>query len=87
MELTMGNLEECFMKAHKEGAKFAGIIVEMDDFPEKELIINKHENIMSKLNYYRNTYDENLHHKYSKSIRIFGIVYGDSLAEFEQIVF
>jgi hypothetical protein len=85
MPLTMNNLEKCFMTAHEKGAKFVAIAVDMEGFPEHELIVNKHENILSKLEYYRSTYDENLQHKYSKNIRIFGVTYGDSLAGLEDV--
>jgi hypothetical protein len=80
---SMDHLETSIVAAHGEGMKFVGILVEMDEFPEKELIINKYANFIEKLNYYKNTYDENLQHKYAKNIRISGVCFGNSLAEIE----
>lgn len=85
MPLKMSNLEKCFKTAHEKRAKFVAITVEMDGFPKHELIVNKYENILPKLEYYKSTYDENLQHKYSKNIRIFGFSYGDSLAELQDV--
>jgi hypothetical protein len=53
-----------------DGEGFVAIQVRMDGFPEDEIIINKYENIDSKLEYYNKTYDENCNHKFSKGIRI-----------------
>lgn len=46
------------------------IVVEMDGFPEDEIILNKIENAKSKLAYYEKIYDENGYHRFSKGIRI-----------------
>jgi hypothetical protein len=79
--MKMKNLEFCFNKAIEVDANFVGILVKMDGFPEKELIINSKENIKAKLEYYKNTYDEDLNHKYSKGIRIVGFTYGERIKD------
>lgn len=87
MGLTMDNLEIMIEKAKQENARFIALTIEMDGFPEKEIIVNPTANFDSKLEYYKKTYDHDLNHKYSKGIRIFGFTYGDNLSELDGIVF
>lgn len=75
MSLTIDNLEKCFNKA-KDFDFLVGVLIEMEGFQKPEVIINLPENIESKLEYYKNTYDENLNHKYAKGIKIVGFTYG-----------
>lgn len=77
MQLSQQNLKNCFNQAIEEGAEFVGVRFYIEGFPEEEVIINGKRNFESKLNYYLNTYDENLVHKFSKSkVEITGFTYG-----------
>lgn len=82
-ELKMENLEVCFMGAKFNKMDYVGVLIEMDGFPQPEVIINKAENIDSKLAYYKKTYDENLNHKFAPGIRIVGFSYGQNFADIE----
>lgn len=52
-----------------------GLFIEMPGFPEPELITNPVANLNKKLEYWKNTYDETLEHKYAKGIKIVGYVF------------
>lgn len=47
-----------------------GLMIEMPGFESPELIINPVENLEKKLEYYKNTYGEDLEHKHAKGIKI-----------------
>jgi hypothetical protein len=81
--LTMGNLVQNFKTAKEQGAKFIGILINMDGFPKNEVIINESENFDSKLKYYQATYDSNLNHRFAKGISIVGFTYGDSFDDIQ----
>jgi hypothetical protein len=69
-------------KAKKE--KYVAIAIQMDNLPKHEIIINPIENIDGKLEYYKNTYDDNLKHKYAKdNVRIVAFTSGDWLDDIE----
>lgn len=51
------------------------LLIEMSDFSAPELQVNPPENIEKKLEYIKNTYDENCEHKHAKGIRIVDVVY------------
>ncbi|MDF2537419.1 MAG: hypothetical protein K0S76_440 [Herbinix sp.] len=46
------------------------LFIEMPGFECPEIIINPPENLVKKLEYYKNTYDDELEHKHSKGIKI-----------------
>lgn len=72
MELkTMNDLETLIDKSIKM-EKPLSLFIEMPGFPMPELITNPVPNLQKKLEYYRNTYDENLEHKHAKGIKIVG---------------
>jgi hypothetical protein len=73
----MKNLENIFAHA-KEKDHYVAIVVEMAGFPRKEIIINHPDNIDSKLEYYKKTYDKDLNHKYADGIKITGVAVGAS---------
>lgn len=76
MELkTMNDLENIIDLSIKENEPL-GLFIEMPGFEQPELIINPVVNLRKKLEYYKNTYDENLEHKYSKGIKIIGYTFG-----------
>lgn len=52
-----------------------GLIIEMPGFESPEIIINPFENLEKKLEYYKNTYNENLEHKNAKGIKIIGYTF------------
>lgn len=62
-----------FRKAHAENASYVGLSIMMEGYLKEEFIINPHENILDKMEYYINTYDDDLYHKFSKGIRIVAI--------------
>ncbi|MES5957565.1 hypothetical protein QCI42_30170 [Bacillus fungorum] len=80
MELTLEGLEQCFNEAASEEANYVAVQIEMDGFPSDEVIINDKHNIVSKLEYYKKTYNEDLEHRYAPGIRIVGYAYGYSFA-------
>jgi hypothetical protein len=52
-----------------------GVIIEMDGFESPEIIINPPENLEKKLDYYKNTYNDNLDHNHAKGIKIIGYIF------------
>lgn len=83
MNVKMENLEICFNQAVVTGAAYVGVLIEMEGFPQPEVIINKNENIDSKLAYYKKTYGEDLNHKFAPGIRIVGFSYGQNFSDIE----
>ena len=83
MNLTINDLKKCFYEASTKDAKYVGVLIEMEGFPKPEAIINQNDNFDSKFDYYNNTYDENLNHKYANGIKIISFAYGNSFAEIE----
>jgi hypothetical protein len=72
--MKLSKLNEIFNDCKNEfyslGKGYVAIQVRMDGFPEDEIIVNRYENIDTKLEYYNKTYDENCNHKFAKGIRI-----------------
>lgn len=81
MSLTITDLEKCFNVALTCDYAYVAVVVRMEGFSDNEVIINSHENISSKLSYYKSTYDENLNHKFSKGISIVSFTYGDTFED------
>jgi len=81
--LTMEYLTNCFRRAGELKMNYVAIVLTMEGFEGKEVIINPIENFDTKLAYYQQTYDNELHHKFAKGIRIVGFTFGDSFAEIE----
>jgi len=86
-EIKMENLERSFQLAKKYNTKFVAVRIEMEGFPEAEIIVNPIVNADSKLEYYKKTYDENLNHKQAKGIRIIGCTFGNDMGEIEEDLF
>ncbi|WP_397331791.1 hypothetical protein [Paenibacillus sp. JSM ZJ436] len=78
----MSDLIEIFNDAKEFNAKYVAVKIEMDGFNKPEVIINERANIDTKLAYYKNTYNEDLTHKYSSGIRIVNYSYGNTYDEF-----
>lgn len=75
-EKDMHGLEFCFNMAMAENIEYVGVVIKMEGFPQTEVIINRFENFEKKLEYYKNTYDENLKHKFAEGISIINYAYG-----------
>ena len=82
--LKMKNLELCFERAKQYKAKYVAVLIEIEGFPEPEVIVNPIRNLDSKLAYYQKTYDENLVHKNLKDIKIVGCTFGQDMKEIEE---
>jgi len=80
------DLIECFQVAKIKQLKFVAVKIQMDGFPADEVIINEFDNFDSKLEYYQNTYDEELNHKFAKGISIIDFVYANSFADIEMLL-
>lgn len=80
---TRENLINVFKTAKQKNHRYIGILIQMEGFPQPEVIINRQENFDTKLQYYLNTYDENLIHKFAKGIRIIGVTSQDWFSEIE----
>lgn len=81
--MDINNLENCFNKAIEGNSRYVGVLVSIKDNKTPELIVNSKESLKDKLEYYKNTYDENLKHKHTPGIFIVGFTQGDSLVEIE----
>lgn len=87
-ELNFNHLENCFKSAMDSHYEFVAIQVEMEGYPELELIINRIGNAEDKLEYYRNAYNHDLTHKHAgDKIRIVGFTFADSIAEIGKDLF
>lgn len=84
MNLTMKNLINCFTEAKKLNMPYVGVRIRMEGFPEDEFIINKAANIDSKLEYYKNAYNDNLALKFNNNIQIVGMTFGESFEDIEK---
>lgn len=79
----MEHLINNFDQAKLQEARFVGLLIRMDGFEKDEIIINEKENFDTKLEYYKNTYDESLNHKFAKGIRISGFTFGDTFDDIQ----
>ena len=77
MNTNLSRLEQCIRTAINLRLKYIGVLVSVNG--NEELIINKAKNFESKLDYYRNSYNEDLTLKANKSIKIVDFKYHDSL--------
>lgn len=82
--LTLEELIYSFQRAKEIHQRYVFIMLEMEGFPDIEIIINPIENADTKLDYYKKTYDENLNHKYAKGIRIISFGFSNTLEEIEE---
>jgi len=83
MGLSMVDIEECFKEARLNKSEYIGVMIEMDGFPEPEVIINPCDNFDAKLAYYKKAYSDSLVLKTFSGIRIRDIAFGDSYDEIE----
>lgn len=68
-KLTKEELKQFFLDMKKEGLDI-GIKLKMPNQKEPEIILNYNSSIDAKLEYYLNTYDDNLVHKNNPEIQI-----------------
>lgn len=83
MNLTMQDLVQCFEVAHKMGARFIAVEIEIEGFKEPEIIINRFENILDKLDYYKKAYNDDLTLKSFSGIKIVGFAWSNNIEELE----
>lgn len=84
MNLSHEYLTNNFEMAKEYGYQYAGVAITLPDAEGIEVIINGRENFDYKLNYYLNTYNEDLTHKHVPNLKIIGFTYGDSFSQIEE---
>lgn len=72
-KLTKEELKNFFLNMKKEGLD-VGIKLKMPNQKEPEIIMNYNSSIDAKLEYYMNTYDDNLVHKNNPEIQIIDVL-------------
>lgn len=81
--LKKEELIACFEQAKKINAVYIGVIIETRGSEGPEVIINPRENFESKLEYYKNAYNDDMVLKTYDGIRITKIDYGNSFNQLE----
>lgn len=83
--ITITDLELCIQQAVEVDFKYFAVKIRMEGFSEYEVIINPTKNALKKLEYYKNTYNEDLTHKHAgNKIRIVGFTFADDYREIEE---
>ena len=72
-KFTKEELKDFFLNMKKEGLD-VGIKLKMPNQEEPEIILNYNSSIDTKLEYYLNTYDDNLVHKNNPEIQIIDMI-------------
>ena len=72
-KLTKEELKKFFLNMKKEGLD-VGIKLKMPNQKEPEIIMNYNSSIDAKLEYYMNTYDDNLVHKNNPESQIIDVL-------------
>lgn len=72
-KLNKEELKDFFLNMKKEGLDI-GIKLKMPNQKEPEIILNYNSSIDTKLEYYLNTYDDNLIHKNNPEIQIIDMI-------------
>lgn len=80
------SLEKCFEDAKNSDSQFVAVEIQIHNCLGTEIIINPRENFDSKLEYYKNAYNENLTLKACPTIKIIDFAYGDSFSELELLL-
>lgn len=75
MELEKMSELEFIIKTAIKMKQSLALIIEMPGFESPEVIVNPPENLKKKLEYYKNTYDDNLEHKHAKGLKIIGYTF------------
>ncbi|WP_294376922.1 hypothetical protein [uncultured Clostridium sp.] len=79
--MTINDLEKCYDEAVKNEENFVGVKIQMQGYPKPEIIINPSENFSKKLEYYKNSYNEDLTLKAFDGIKIIGCAHGECFEE------
>lgn len=79
-------LKQCFENALNYKIKYVAVLIKLPN-DATELIINKHENCLEKLEYYQNAYDDDLKLNANKSIEIIDFSCGNNLMDIEYDLF
>ena len=66
--VTLTNLEKLITENHKQTGKFLVTYVKIDDY--LEIIVNTNENLLKKLDYFKQAYNEDMQHKHSPNVKI-----------------
>lgn len=80
---TKRNLEYCFSHAIADGANFVGVMIQLPNMSQPEVIINPIDNLPSKMEYYFNNYNDNLELIANPDVKIIGLTYGDTYEEIQ----
>lgn len=83
----MINLARCFNAASANKAKYVGVAIQVDDAKSPEVIINEACNFATKLQYYKDAYDDDLTLIHCNTISIVGFTYGNTFQEIEAHLF
>ena len=70
MELEKMSELEFVIKTAIKTKQSLDLLIKMPGFESPEMIVNPAENLEKKLEYYKNTYGEDLEHKHAKGIKI-----------------
>lgn len=82
--MNIEKLEKTFDTAIEHGFSYVAVVIQMSDFKTCEVIINPIDNAIDKLEYYKNTYNDDLTHKHAKDkIRIIDATFADTFDEIE----
>ena len=83
--ISITDLENGIMQAVELGFNYIAVMIRMDGFSEDEVIINPIGNAIKKLEYYKNTYNEDLTHKHAgDKIQIVGFTFAEDYKEIEE---
>jgi hypothetical protein len=82
-EKTMTDLEKCFYDASINQSEYIAVLIEMEGFPEPEVIINPLANFDAKFAYYKKAYTDDLTLKTFSGIRTRDFTHGDNYEEIE----
>ncbi|MNP06400.1 hypothetical protein D3C76_983810 [compost metagenome] len=83
-DMTIQGLVNVFQSEWARQSRFVGIVVQLPDLEQPEVIINPKENFEAKLAYYQKTYGEDLVMVHNANIKIIGYAFGNSFAEVQQ---
>lgn len=86
MELTMKNLDKCFNGAYNEEAKYIGVLIAIKQQHTYKTVIVSVDSFPSEQKFLRETYNDDLTHKYSEGLRIVGFTHANSFAEIQRLL-
>lgn len=81
--LTIKDLELTFYKAKKNNIKYVCIVTRLENESNQEVIIYHKDSFESKIQHIKNTYNNDLTHKFIDGLKIIHYCYGNSFDEIE----